>query len=143
MFLIILPNSKELQNIRLLCSLDRICYAIPLVLRTLPFFFFFFSMFMLFNFYSIVFEMELQPFYWILIFCFKLRESLVFIYLPCKWEVSWIFVPSLKVQFLLFTRDAFIEFFFLLIFIGRIIWMNRIPVFQLSIWLGLWYCAGL
>ena len=63
MFLIILPNSKELQNIRLLCSLDRICYAIPLVLRTLPFFFFFFSMFMLFNFYSIVFEMELHPFY--------------------------------------------------------------------------------
>ena len=50
MFLIILPNSKELQNIRLLCALNRICYAIPLVLRTLPFFFFFF-----FNVYALQF----------------------------------------------------------------------------------------
>lgn len=55
MLLIILPNSKELQNIRLLCALNTICYAIPLVLRTLPF--------LSFSFFQCLFSSILIPLY--------------------------------------------------------------------------------
>ena len=142
---IILLNSKELQNIWLLCALNRICHAIPLVLRTLPFFFFFFFFF---NVYALQFWFNCM---WngitssLLNFGFLFQNKRVLSIHLCALQMrSFLnFCTQFESAVSSLHEGCLHRIFFLLIFIGWIIWMNRIPVFQSSIWIGLWYCACL